>query len=158
MKNNPKQYNLFLEIAQHIEAFQSLPPLAAKIVAYMFVYCKNKEGKSFEELIEIFDCSKSSISCNLSMLLERKNIEYYYLEDTRKRYFRLNSKFILMRLSSIFDLLNKEYELNKSLIEIQSEDSEFLETRIPILKIYTEHLTETRKIFSNTIEKLKTTL
>lgn len=158
MKDNPKQYKLFLELAQHIEIFQSLPPLAARIVAYMLVYCKNKEGRSFEELIEIFDCSKSSISCNLSMLLERKNIEYYYLEDTRKRYFRLNSKFMLMRLSSVFDMLNKEYQLNKSLVEVQSEDTDFLESRVPTLKIYTEHLTEIRKIFSNTIEKLKTTL
>ncbi|ADX66946.1 Uncharacterised protein [Weeksella virosa] len=97
---------LISDIENFFEHNNGYPPLTAKIFTYMLVEVGQK-GITFEELVDKFKASKSSISCSLKYLIEIDKVDFVYKEDKRKRYFRPNPYHFTNRLQEVLDQLEK---------------------------------------------------
>ena len=77
-----------------------LPPLAAKIYSYL-IFDFDRNGVSFDEVVEIFSASKSAVSSNLNLLLNLNIITDFNKIDERKRFFVMNEKYMKIRFDEI---------------------------------------------------------
>ena len=84
-----------------------LPPLAAKIYAYL-VFDFERQGVSFDKFVEVFAASKSSVSANLNLLLNLKIIKDFNKIDERKRFFVLNNDYIKIRFEEVIEKMERE--------------------------------------------------
>jgi len=75
IKNQACNSDLFCSFSAFLERTYSFPPLTAKLSAYMILE-SDEEGFTFEELLEIFNVSKSSLSNSINYLLSMKHIEF----------------------------------------------------------------------------------
>ena len=106
----------------------NLPPLAAKIYGYL-IFDFNREGLTFDEIVEIFGASKSSVSTSLSLLLSHSLIIDFNKVNDRKRYFSLNENFMKLRFAEIVDRLKEEMDIIEGLERFDKEKSEKLSLR-----------------------------
>ena len=89
MKTNIKNKALLEDLsAIHMEMFH-LPPLTANIFTLM-MFDFEKEGITFEEILDATCASKSSVSNALNRLLQSNHIEFTNKLNERKRYYRVN--------------------------------------------------------------------
>ena len=88
------------------EAFH-LPPLAAKIYSYL-IFDFDRNGVAFDEFVDIFAASKSSISSNLNLLLNLNIITDFNKIDERKRFFVMNEKYMKVRFEEIIVKMERE--------------------------------------------------
>lgn len=111
MSNN-KEVNT--EILQDMAAFYGkiygLPPLAAKIYSFL-VFDFEKKGVTFEDLVDFFSASKSSVSSGLNLLLKQDLIKNSELSNGRKRFFVLNDEFVKIRFLRIVEKMQNEIEI-----------------------------------------------
>ncbi len=91
------------------EAFH-LPPLAAKIYSYL-IFDFERKGVCFDEVVEIFAASKSSVSSNLNLLLNLNIITDFNKIDERKRFFVMNEKYMKIRFEEIIDKMERELSI-----------------------------------------------
>lgn len=98
---------IFREMVNFYGDVLHLPPLAAKIYAYL-IFDFEREGVSFDEFVEIFCASKSSISSNLNLLLNLNIITDFNKIDERKRYFMMKDKYMKIRFEEIIEKMDKE--------------------------------------------------
>ena len=68
-----------------------LTPMQGRILAYFIL--SDPPEKTFEELVNFFSASKSSISNSLNSLLQSKIIDYKTFSSDRKRYFYITDQF-----------------------------------------------------------------
>jgi DNA-binding transcriptional regulator GbsR (MarR family) len=68
-----------------------LTPMQGRIIAFFII--SDPPEKTFDELVEYFKASKSSISNSLNYLLQNKIIDYRTFASDRKRYFYLTDSF-----------------------------------------------------------------
>lgn len=146
---------LIEELASHHAEASRLPPLAAKIFAYILVNC-NKEGYTFDELVEIFHVSKSSVSSSLNLLVQYDYIGQYNKIGERKRRYKITTKHLTMRLKRIRSVLTQEKFLTEKLQQyrlgrIENPSSIDLEKG----KIYVKHLDDSISKLTETIEKIE---
>ncbi|MBF0596015.1 hypothetical protein [Faecalibacter rhinopitheci] len=157
MSKNLCQSNsvLFENYTTHLEKTYNFPPLASKIQAYMVLY-SNNEGFTFEDFLEIFKVSKSSLSTSINWLLSLNQIEYYHKIDSRKRYFRLNLNYLPDKLEFLHDIVTRDlsftkrisdYKLKNQLVNLLKDEG--------ILDVYTEYLENSEKLLKETIIKIK---
>lgn len=152
---NESKKELVEEFAAHyIEAY-GLPPLAAKIYSYLLMDCK-REGKTFDELVEVFNVSKSSVSNSLHLLSQHKHIEQFTKIDQRKRLYRVSSEHIILRLKKILTMLIREKYLAEKLScyrkdHVDAQDELYNAGS----KIYLGHINDSVQKLSETIEKLE---
>ncbi|WP_027376997.1 hypothetical protein [Kaistella palustris] len=105
--------DIFREMVKFYGEAYHLPPLAAKIYAYL-IFDFDRNGVSFEEFVEIFAASKSSVSSNLNLLLNLDIIKDFTKIDERKRFFVMNENYMKIRFREIIDKMEKELSiLNK---------------------------------------------
>ena len=102
---------LIEELGLYFEKRHDLPPLAARIYAIMVL--SSLEGFTFDELMEITQASKSSVSTNLNLLLQLKFVEYYTKPGERKRFFRSSGSFLQNMLIEQYETINADLELTK---------------------------------------------
>lgn len=124
-----------------------LPPLAAKIYSYL-IFDFERKGVAFDEFVDRFAASKSSVSSNLNLLLNLNIITDFNKIDERKRFFVLNGKYMKIRFEEI--LMNMEQELlilNKLKTFRNSSD----EVSLKKFEIY-------YNLFQNNISNIKKTL
>lgn len=88
------------------EAFH-LPPLAAKIYAYL-IFDFDRKGVSFDAFVDIFAASKSSVSSNLNLLINLNIINDFNKIDERKRFFVMNEKYMKVRFEEIIVKMERE--------------------------------------------------
>lgn len=110
----------------------NLPPLAAKIYSYL-IFDFERKGMTFDELVEVFSASKSSVSTNLNLLISNKLVSDINKLDERKRYFVINQNFIKIRFEEIVEKLTEELSIIESIEAIRKQHSE---TDILKSKIY----------------------
>jgi len=140
--------------AHYIEAY-GLPPLAAKIYAFLLLDCK-REGKTFDELVEVFNVSKSSVSNSLHLLSQHKHIEQFNKMDQRKRLYRVSPEHIILRLKKIHSFLIREKYLSEKYKCYRDDNLEQLnEINLKGAQIYSEHLNKCIAQMSETVEKLE---
>lgn len=150
----------FLEIDQ--EAFQEmiqfygniyhLPPLASKIFSYM-VFDFEKRGVTFDELLEFFAVSKSSISSSISLLVEKGLIINIQKSEERKRYYHVNPNSSKIRFEEILKRLEQE-----SLIVDKLKSFKDKHNKAANCKEYTQHYIIYKNFLEKGIENFKDTL
>ena len=143
---------IYQELIDFYGGVFSLTPLSAKIYAYL-AFDFEKNGLAFDELVETFCASKSSISANINFLLNANLIKTVNKIDERKRYFVLNDDFVKFRFEEIVNRLKREIkildQLNKYR-ESQLESSQLSER----YSIYRSLLEKNIENIENTLNKL----
>ena len=88
----------------------NLPPLSAKIYAYL-IFDFERKGICFEEFVEVFSASKSSVSSNLNLLLNADLIIDFNKINERKRFFTINENYIQIRFTTIINRMKREVSI-----------------------------------------------
>lgn len=114
---------LFREMAHFYGDVYHLPPLAAKIYAFL-IFDFERSGVSFEEFVEIFCASKSSVSASLKLLLNLKIIKDFNKIDERKRFFVLNEKYMKIRFDEIIIKMEREVSILEQLRAFRNTNDE----------------------------------
>ncbi len=114
---------IFREMASFYGDFLHLPPLAAKIYAYL-IFDFERNGVSFDDFVEVFAASKSSVSSNLNLLLNLKIIKDFNKIDERKRTFVLNEKYMKIRFEEIALKMEKELDILNKLKNFRKPEKE----------------------------------
>lgn len=116
MQITDKTKPLYCEMVSYYGETYGLPPLNAKVYVYL-MFDLDHNGFTFDELLERFNVSKSSLSNSLQMLTQNKLIEHYTPIDSRKRIYRINPNFKSIRFGYILDKLNREKQLMQRMKE-----------------------------------------
>ncbi|WP_300603203.1 ArsR family transcriptional regulator [Niabella sp.] len=130
-----------------------LPPLNAKIYVYMMIDLKT-DGYTFDELLEKFNVSKSSLSNSLQMLVQNKYVEYITPIDSRKRYYRINPKFMGIRFGNILEKLVREKELMQRMVQCNKQAKDPNEQVIKGINQYITILDKHIKTVESTVKSL----
>jgi DNA-binding transcriptional regulator GbsR (MarR family) len=128
------------------EAFH-LPPLAAKIYAYL-IFDFDRKGISFDEFVEIFSASKSSVSSSLKLLLNLNIIKDFNKIDERKRFFAMNEKYMKIRFEEIIEKMEREVLILENLKKFRNTKCE---VALQKFETYTD-------LFKKNITNIKDTL
>lgn len=155
-KHPIKDQQLFEELSVFLENTCKYSPLTAKIQAYI-VMRANDDGFTFEELLDVFKVSKSSLSTSINLLINMNQIQYINKIDCRKRYFKLNPNYISDRFISLNELLTKEYNFTKKIKKYREEQEiNSLQMNEEMTEIYLDHLQKAQLLMKETIEKINT--
>lgn len=100
-----------------------LPPLAAKIYSYL-IFDFDRNGVSFDEVVEIFSASKSAVSSNLNLLLNLNIITDFNKIDERKRFFVMNEKYMKIRFDEIIAKMESELSILNKLKDFRNTTDE----------------------------------
>ena len=153
MKTNLKiDAEIYQELIDFYGGIFSLPPLSAKIYAYL-IFDFDKKGHTFDELVETFCASKSSISSSVNFLLNANLIKTINKIDERKRYFIINEDFVKIRFEEIVNRMKREIKILDQLNnyrESQLESSQLSER----YSIYRRLLEKNIENIENTLNKL----
>lgn len=99
MLNQEKQTRETIEEAVKVFEKFDLTPMQGRIVAYFTV--SDAPEKTFDELVDYFKASKSSVSNSLKFLLQNKIVDYKTFTSSRKRYFYLTDSFFKVYFSKV---------------------------------------------------------
>jgi len=138
---------IFREMVKFYGEVFHLPPLAAKIYAYL-IFDFEREGVSFDEFVEIFSASKSSVSASLNLLLNLNIIKDFNKIDERKRFFVMNEKYMKIRFEEIIQKMEREVLILDNL-------KKFRNTKCPVSLQKFETYTN---LFNKNINNIKETL
>lgn len=118
-------YEIDCDLLQRLAKFYGglfgIPPLAAKIYATL-LFDFEKKGISFDELVELFSASKSSISTNVNLLLREHLIRDVNKMDQRKRYFVFNDDYIKFRFEIIIAMMKEELKILDDLSDFKNKE------------------------------------
>lgn len=146
--------DLFQDYCSHHEIVYHFSPLTAQIYTYI-MFNNNRDGITFDEIVEKLNASKSSVSTSLNLLTSNNQIEHFNKIDERKRFFRLNPNFIIIRLQSIKDLLNREQALSIKMLKYLKNENINMNNCQKKIDIYITHLDGGKDHLRETIEQLK---
>ena len=116
---------LFCSLVKHYSKTYDLPPLAGKIYAYL-LFDVARDGLTFDDMVDIFSASKSSVSTSLNLLLSNKLVSDINKLDERKRYFVINEDFVKIRMKEIADRLSEEVKIVTELQKFYTGKSEVI--------------------------------
>lgn len=114
---------IFREMVKFYGDVFHLPPLAAKIYSFL-IFDFNREGVSFDQFIEIFAASKSSVSSNLNLLLNLNIIIDFNKIDERKRFFVINENHMRIRFEEIIGKMERELSILHKLKDFRKPQDE----------------------------------
>lgn len=114
-----EKQQLIEELGLNIEEQLRIAPLAARI--YALLVLSPIDGLTFEEIREIIQASKSSISTNLKVLTQLRYVEYHTKLGIRKRYFRIAKYFQLLSLEREIESLENQLEMVKKINAFNKE-------------------------------------
>lgn len=143
---------IYQELIDFYGGIFSLPPLSAKIYAYL-IFDFDKKGHTFDDLVETFCASKSSVSSSVNFLLNANLIKTINKIDERKRYFIINEDFVKIRFEEIVNRMKREIKILDQLNnyrESQLESSQLSER----YSIYRRLLEKNIENIENTLNKL----
>ncbi len=144
---------LIFDIEKYFEQDNDFPPLTARIFTYMIVEVGQK-GITFDELVDKFKASKSSISCSLKYLIELDKVDFIYKEDKRKRYFRPNPYHFTNRLQEVLDQLEKTM-ISFDKIQLYRKQNGICESNYEeVFTIIKKYMELQQTLINNTIKQL----
>ena len=111
---------IYQELIDFYGGIFSLPPLSAKIYAYL-IFDFDKKGHTFDDLVETFCASKSSVSSSVNFLLNANLIKTINKIDERKRYFIINEDFVKIRFEEIVNRMKREIIILDQLNKFKTE-------------------------------------
>lgn len=124
---------IFQEAVKFYSTMFNLPPLASKIYSYL-IFDFEKAGITFDEFVEVFSASKSSVSTNISLLLNAQLIVDVNKMDERKRYFFANDDYKKIRFEKIVQKMKDEIKLLDDLNQFRKVKDEDYDQKIGIYK------------------------
>ena len=101
---------IFQDAVKFCSTMFNLPPLASKIYSYL-IFDFEKVGITFDEFAEVFSASKSSVSTNITLLLNAQLINDVNKIAERKRYFFTNNDYKKIRFEKIVQKMQDELKL-----------------------------------------------
>ena len=141
---------IFSEMVKFYGDAFHLPPLAAKIYAYL-IFDFDRKGVSFDEFVEIFAASKSSVSSNLNLLLTLNIINDFNKIDERKRFFVMNEKYMKIRFQEIIEKMERELLILENLKKFRNTKCEVV---LQKFDIYTNLFNKNIASIKETIDQL----
>ncbi len=105
-------------------------PMQGRIIAYFTV--SDPPEKTFDELVQYFNASKSSVSNSLNYLLQNKIIDYKTIASDRKRYFYLTDSFFVVYFVKVLENVSRLKEYAYRIVSMRTP--EFPEANEKILK------------------------
>lgn len=114
----------------------------------------NHKGFTFDEMLRQFNVSKSSLSNSLGMLAQRKYIEYITPIDSRKRYYRINSKFMEIRFADALEKAKTEKELMLRMLHCNERRKNMNDVVIKALEKYVAILDTHIQTFEETLTEV----
>ena len=145
---------LIEEAGIYFEKRHNLPPLAARI--YSIMVLSSLEGYTFEELMEITQASKSSVSTSLNLLQQLKFVEYYTKPGERKRYFRSSGSFIQNMLKEQYGTIKADLELTEKVNDFNKKNNpKNYRKKGYIGSIFHVFLEQEKKNIEQTLERIK---
>ena len=120
-----------------------LTPMQGRIVAYLTV--SDPPEKSFDDLVNYFKASKSSVSNSLNFLLQNKIIDYKTYASHRKRYFFVTDSFFRVYFMKVLE----------NVVELKEYAYRTVSMRTPEYPVATEKILkwiENANRFQETIE------
>lgn len=142
--------NIFRDLQRFYGSIFNLPPLAAKIYAYL-KFDFEKKGLTFEDLLEVFSASKSSVSENINLLLKHNLIKNSELYNERKRHFIINGDYIKIRFQEIVEKMESEIDILDRLHSYRNSPNENLNEKYSIYRLL---LTKNIENIQDSLKKL----
>ena len=137
---------LIEEIGLHFELTHQISPLAARIYAIMIL--SPYDGHTFDEILEITQASKSSVSTQLNLLVQLKKVEYFTKPGDRKRY-------LVNTLEEHVQTINQEIKMVNKIAEFNAEFNKHkYEEHGQFSILFKEYLINQKKNMMDTIEKM----
>jgi len=150
---SPEKKKLIEEIGVHFEKVHNLAPLAARI--YVIMILSPNDGHTFDEIIQITEASKSSVSTQLNLLLQMNKVEYFTKPGDRKRYFRASKTYLKNTLIEHLDQINKDIRLVEKVHDFNKAfNKEKFENNSGVTLLYKEYLIAQKINLENTIDKM----
>lgn len=148
--------NLYQKLVNFYTDSYHLPPLAAKIYAYL-TFDFNNAGVTFDEFVEVLKASKSSVSSNLQLLQTNGYLTVINKIDERKRFFIINPDYVNIRFDNLIQKLENEMDILENLKDFRTaqETSDSSKNYIIKLNIYISLLKTNIENFAETLKKLK---
>jgi len=127
-----------------------LTPMQGRIVAFFTI--SDPPEKTFDELVNYFKASKSSVSNSLNYLLQNKIIDYKTFASDRKRYFFLTDSFFRVYFKKVLENVSelKEYAYRT----VSMRTPEYPMANEKILK-WIESANKFQESLENTLESLR---
>lgn len=119
---------IFQDAVKFYGTVLNLPPLASKIYSYL-IFDFDKVGITFDEFVEVFSASKSSVSTSVSLLLNLQLIVDINKMDERKRYFFANDDYKRIRFEKIVQKMKDELKLMDDLKNFRGKENKEAEER-----------------------------
>jgi DNA-binding transcriptional regulator GbsR (MarR family) len=146
--------DLVEELGVFFQHRHKLPPLAARV--YAILVLTSDEGYSFEELMEITQASKSSVSTNLNLLISLKFLEFYTKTGNRKRYFRSSGSYIKNMLNEHFEAISLELVLVQKINDFNvNHQHKISGKRISVGKTFQAYLETEKQNLEETLNRIK---
>lgn len=136
--------DLFCDMVKFYGTSLHLPPLAAKIYAYL-IFDFERNGVPFDEFVDVFSASKSSVSSSLNLLINLNIIKDFNKIDERKRFFVLNENYMKIRFEEIILKMETELVIINKLKDFRKVTDENAEEKYEIY----------RSFFQNNISNIK---
>ncbi|MCD0478322.1 transcriptional regulator [Chryseobacterium sp. LC2016-29] len=124
---------IFQDAVKFYGTVLNLPPLASKIYSYL-IFDFDKVGITFDEFVEVFSASKSSISTNLNLLINSELIIDVNKMDERKRYFFANDDYKKIRFEKIVQKMQDELKLLDDLKNFRKTEHKEDDERVEVYK------------------------
>lgn len=124
---------IFQDAVKFYGTVLNLPPLASKIYSYL-IFDFDKVGITFDEFVEVFSASKSSVSTNLNLLISSELIIDVNKMDERKRYFFANNDYKKIRFEKIVQKMQDELKLLDDLKNFRKTEHKEDDERIEVYK------------------------
>ncbi|KUJ53014.1 GbsR/MarR family transcriptional regulator [Chryseobacterium sp. JAH] len=124
---------IFQDAVKFYSNVLNLPPLASKIYSYL-IFDFEKVGITFDEFVEVFSASKSSVSTNISLLLNSQLIIDVNKMDERKRYFFANDDYKKIRFEKIVQKMQDELKLLDELNHFRKVKDEEYDLKMEVYK------------------------
>jgi DNA-binding transcriptional regulator GbsR (MarR family) len=124
---------IFQDAVKFYSTMFNLPPLASKIYSYL-IFDFEKVGITFDEFVEVFSASKSSVSTSITLLLNSQLIVDVNKMDERKRYFFANEDYKKIRFEKIVQKMQDEIKLLDDLNQFRKVKDEDYDQKIEVYK------------------------
>jgi DNA-binding transcriptional regulator GbsR (MarR family) len=127
-----------------------LTPMQGRIVAFFTI--SDPPEKTFDELVDYFKASKSSVSNSLNYLLQNKIIDYKTFASDRKRYFFITDSFFRVYFRKVLENVTelKEYAYRT----VSMRTPEYPVANEKILK-WIENANRLQESLESTLESMK---
>ena len=117
------------KLGVNFEKSKILAPVAARIFATLIL--TEKKGITFEELVEVLNASKSTISTHLEHLQSLNKISYVTRPGDRKRYFIIHPNLILNYIDEMIEKWNNEKSIHQDIIDYKKKRKQKTEKEDP---------------------------